>query len=92
MRCSFCEFQSQNSRFKTAVLFREHGDDADGKIATANRAVSSFGSARDTSICQTARDGDAVMAGARTVDSAAINLGRPGQVPASGLKTGLAGL
>jgi riboflavin-specific deaminase-like protein len=54
---------------------------ADGKIATANRAVSSFGSARDHEhLLELRATADAVMAGARTVDAADINLG-PG--PAS---------
>jgi riboflavin-specific deaminase-like protein len=54
---------------------------ADGKIATANRVVSSFGSTRDHKhLLELRATSDAVMAGARTVDSAAINLG-PG--PAS---------
>jgi riboflavin-specific deaminase-like protein len=49
---------------------------ADGKIATANRAVSSFGSTRDHKhLLELRATADAVMAGARTVDSAAINLG-----------------
>ena len=49
---------------------------ADGKIATDNRAVSSFGSTRDHKHLLTLRaTADAVLAGARTVDSAAINLG-----------------
>jgi riboflavin-specific deaminase-like protein len=49
---------------------------ADGKIATANRAVSSFTSARDHEHLLALRStADAVMAGARTVDSGAINLG-----------------
>jgi len=49
---------------------------ADGKIATANRAVSSFGSRRDQDhLLQLRATADAVMAGARTVDLNAINLG-----------------
>ncbi len=49
---------------------------ADGKIATANRAVSSFGSARDREhLLELRATADAVLAGARTVDSAAVNLG-----------------
>lgn len=49
---------------------------ADGKIATANRAVSSFGSARDhENLLALRATADAVMAGARTVDSNPINLG-----------------
>src|SRR5208283_3070345 len=46
------------------------------KIATANRAVSSFGSARDHEhLLELRATADALMAGARTVDSAPINLG-----------------
>ena len=49
---------------------------ADGKIATANRAVSSFGSRRDREhLLELRATADAVMAGARTVDGAKINLG-----------------
>jgi riboflavin-specific deaminase-like protein len=49
---------------------------ADGKIATANRAVSSFGSDCDhRHLLELRATTDAVMAGARTVDSAGINLG-----------------
>ena len=49
---------------------------ADGKISTANRAISSFGSARDHDQLLALRaTADAVMAGARTVDLNAINLG-----------------
>ena len=49
---------------------------ADGKIATANRAVSSFASARDHEhLLELRATADAVMAGTRTVDSNSINLG-----------------
>jgi len=49
---------------------------ADGKIATANRAVTSFGSACDHEhLLELRATADAVMAGARTVDSVPINLG-----------------
>ena len=49
---------------------------ADGKIATANRAVSSFGSRRDHDhLLELRATADAVMAGARTVDSAKVTLG-----------------
>ena len=52
---------------------------ADGKIATTNRAVASFGSARDHAHLLALRaTADAVMSGARTVDSAKINLGPGG--------------
>ena len=49
---------------------------ADGKIATSNRAVSSFGSRRDHDhLLELRATVDAVMAGARTVDANPINLG-----------------
>lgn len=49
---------------------------ADGKIATANRVISTFGSKRDHDhLLELRATADAVMAGARTVDSAKINLG-----------------
>ena len=52
---------------------------ADGKIATANRAVSSFGSKRDQEhLYELRATADAVMAGARTIDSNAIKLGPGG--------------
>ena len=53
---------------------------ADGKIATANRAVSSFSSVFDQKhLLELRATVDAVLAGARTVDSARINLG-PGPI------------
>ena len=49
---------------------------ADGKIATANRAVSSFGSNRDHEhLLELRATADAVMAGARTVDLNSVNMG-----------------
>lgn len=49
---------------------------ADGKIATANRAVSSFGSKRDHDQLLALRaTADAVMCGARTADLNDVNLG-----------------
>ncbi|MGO8836940.1 MAG: RibD family protein [Limisphaerales bacterium] len=65
---------------------------ADGKIATANRAVSSFGSAHDHEhLLELRATADAVMAGARTADSAAINLGPgPARFRRLRLKNGLA--
>ena len=65
---------------------------ADGKIATANRAVSSFGSARDHEhLLELRATVDAVMAGARTVDSAAVTLGPgPARFRRRRLKKGLA--
>jgi riboflavin-specific deaminase-like protein len=49
---------------------------ADGKIATGNRRVSSFGSRRDQAhLLELRATADAVMAGARTVDSNPVTLG-----------------
>lgn len=49
---------------------------ADGKIATANRRISSFGSRRDQEhLLELRATADAVMAGARTVDLNPVNLG-----------------
>jgi len=64
---------------------------ADGKIATANRALSSFGSTHDHKhLLELRATEDAVMAGARTVDSAAINLGPgPAKFRRLRLKNGL---
>ncbi len=65
---------------------------ADGKIATANRTISSFTSARDHEhLLELRTTADAVMAGARTVDSATINLGPgPAKYRRQRLKQGLA--
>lgn len=53
---------------------------ADGKIATEDRAVSSFGSARDREhLLELRATADAIIAGARTVDLNPITLG-PGSV------------
>jgi len=53
---------------------------ADGKIATANRAIASFGIAHDHEhLLELRATADAVMSGARTVDSARINLGPGGR-------------
>ena len=52
---------------------------ADGKIATANRNVASFGSERDHEhLLELRATANAVMSGARTVDSMKINLGPGG--------------
>ena len=49
---------------------------ADGKIATESRAVSTFSSKRDHDhLLELRATADAVMAGARTVDSQPINMG-----------------
>jgi riboflavin-specific deaminase-like protein len=70
---------TQDSRRKTPDLpfvFVNMALTADGKIATANRVVSSFGSKRDHSHLLALRaTADAVMCGARTADLNDINLG-----------------
>ena len=49
---------------------------ADGKIATANRRVSSFGSKLDReNLFKLRAQADAIMVGARTADSSPVNLG-----------------
>jgi len=65
---------------------------ADGKIATANRAVTTFGSPRDHDhLLKLRATADAVMAGARTVDTEAVNLGPGGaKYQRRRLKNGLA--
>jgi 2,5-diamino-6-(ribosylamino)-4(3H)-pyrimidinone 5'-phosphate reductase len=66
------EIRSRNLPF----VFVNMAMTADGKIATSNYAVSSFGSARDHAhLLELRATADAVMAGARTVDSAPVNLG-----------------
>jgi len=53
---------------------------ADGKIATANRAVHSFGSARDQRhLYELRATADAVLCGARTVEISAATLGNGGE-------------
>ena len=53
---------------------------ADGKIATANRAVTSFGSARDLDhLYELRATADAVMCGARTVEISQSILGTGGE-------------
>ena len=53
---------------------------ADGKIATASRSVSSFGSKRDHDhLLELRATADAVMSGARTVAAAKITLGPGGE-------------
>lgn len=52
---------------------------ADGKIATANRAISTFTSRHDHDhLLELRATADAVISGARTVDSAKVNLGPGG--------------
>lgn len=53
---------------------------ADGKIATANRAITTFGSDEDSNQFYRLRaSADAIMSGARTVDTLPITLGNGGE-------------
>jgi len=65
---------------------------ADGKIATANRTIATFGSKRDHEhLLELRATADAVMSGARTVNSGKINLGPGGEkFQRQRLKRGLA--
>lgn len=66
----------ENQNTELPFVFVNMAMTADGKIATANRAVSSFGSKRDHDhLLELRATADAVMAGARTVDSADVNMG-----------------
>jgi riboflavin-specific deaminase-like protein len=61
---------------KTPFVFINMSMTVDGKIATANRAVSSFGSKHDFEhLLELRATADAVMCGARTVNSEGVNLG-----------------
>ena len=84
--------KARNPRPRLPFVLVNMAMTADGKIATANRAVSSFGSTRDHEhLLELRATVDAVMAGARTVDSAAINLGPgPARFRRQRLETGLA--
>jgi riboflavin-specific deaminase-like protein len=53
---------------------------ADGKIATANRAITTFGSEKDSDQFYKLRaSADAIISGARTVDTLPITLGNGGE-------------
>lgn len=53
---------------------------ADGKIATANRAITTFGSQRDSDhLYELRATADAVMSGARTIDTNPVLLGNGGE-------------
>jgi len=84
--------KSKVRRPKLPFVFINMAMTADGKIATANRDVATFGSPRDHEHLLALRaTADAIMAGARTVDSAAINLGPgPARFRRLRLKNGLA--
>ena len=53
---------------------------ADGKIATSNRAITTFGSPRDSDhLYELRATADAVMSGARTIDTNPVLLGNGGE-------------
>jgi len=67
-------------RHKLPFVFINMAMTADGKIATANRAVSSFGSTRDQQhLLELRATADAVMAGARTIDLNPVSMGPGGE-------------
>jgi riboflavin-specific deaminase-like protein len=75
------KLETRNSKLKPRNLklpfiFINMAITADGKIATANRSISSFGSKRDKKhMFELRATADAVIAGARTVESAPITMG-----------------
>ena len=90
MRCSSGNFQSKkNARLNLKITKQKSklpfvlvnmAMTADGKIATANRAVHSFGSARDLEhLYELRATADAVMCGARTVEISQSILGTGGE-------------
>lgn len=80
------------SRGTRPFVFVNVATTADGKLATANRAVSTFSSKRDREhMLELRATADAVMSGARTVDSAAITMGPgPARYRRLRMKRGLA--
>lgn len=65
---------------KRPFVFINMAMTADGKIATANRAVSSFGSRHDLdNLYKLRTTADAIMAGARTLDLNKVFLGNGGE-------------
>jgi riboflavin-specific deaminase-like protein len=67
-------------RKKVPFVFINMAMTADGKIATANRAVHSFGSPRDLRhLYELRATADAVMCGARTVEISESTLGNGGE-------------
>jgi riboflavin biosynthesis pyrimidine reductase len=65
---------------KVPFVFINMAMTADGKIATANRAVHSFGSPRDLRhLYELRATADAVMCGARTVEISGSILGSGGE-------------
>jgi len=72
--------KAKNSHAKLPFVFVNMAMTADGKIATANRAVHSFGSLRDLAhLYELRAKADAVMCGARTIEISQSILGNGGE-------------
>jgi 2,5-diamino-6-(ribosylamino)-4(3H)-pyrimidinone 5'-phosphate reductase len=82
----------ENPKAKLPFVFINIAMTADGKIATENRAVSSFGSRRDQEhLLELRATADAVMTGARTADLNDVTLGPgPAKYRRARLRRGLA--
>ena len=79
--------QHATSNTQLPFVFINMAITADGKIATANRAVSSFGSKRDQEhLFELRTTADAVMCGAGTVNAGPVTLG-PGVVKFRRMRT-----
>ncbi len=73
-------FRPQPSRRELPFVLMNMAMTADGKIATANREVSTFGSRRDTEHLYALRaTADAVLSGARTVEINNVKMGPGGR-------------
>jgi riboflavin-specific deaminase-like protein len=72
--------KSKTRSTKLPFVFINMAVTADGKIATANRAVHSFGSARDLEhLYELRATADAILCGARTVEISETTLGNGGE-------------
>src|SRR5262245_37377368 len=70
------DYRTPNNHPKLPYVLINMAMTADGAIATANRKVSSFSSRRDFHhLLELRATADAVMCGARTVDSEEVDLG-----------------
>jgi riboflavin-specific deaminase-like protein len=70
----------ENKKTELPFVFVNMATTADGKIATANRAVHSFGSARDLAqLYELRATADAILCGARTVEISNATLGNGGE-------------
>jgi 2,5-diamino-6-(ribosylamino)-4(3H)-pyrimidinone 5'-phosphate reductase len=71
---------AKNRSQKLPFVFINLAMTADGKIATANRAIHTFGSARDSAhLYELRATADAILCGARTVEISQATLGNGGE-------------